>query len=202
MNERIILASGSPRRRELLAQIGMDFYVYKSECAEKIRSTDPERVVCELSADKAEDVCRGIREGRFFVPEAYREAPVLGADTVVAYEGRILGKPGSREEAVEMLKMLSGRTHAVYTGVTLYPQREDQPAAYSFYERTEVQFYPLSEQEINSYVETGEPMDKAGAYGIQGSFAAYIREIRGDYSNVVGLPLGRLYQELKSWRCV
>lgn len=200
MNDKIILASGSPRRRELLAQIGMDFIVCKSDCEEKIRSTVPEEIVCTLSADKAADVYRGIRQGHLSVPDAYRDGIVLGADTVVAYEGQILGKPASCEEAVRMLTMLSGRTHTVYTGVTLYGQRNGVLKTHSFCESTQVQCYPLSEQEIRSYVESGEPMDKAGAYGIQGRFAAFIREIRGDYNNVVGLPVGRLYQELKRWR--
>ena len=199
MNNRIILASGSPRRKELLAQIGMNFIVCKSTCGENIRSAVPEEIVCELSAQKAEDVFYGIREGRFQVPEAYRGATVLGADTVVACDGRILGKPKSEEEAVSMLTMLAGRAHSVYTGVTLFRQGKEEILKRTFFERTEVVCYPVSEQEIRHYVATKEPMDKAGAYGIQGRFAAFIREIRGDYNNVVGLPVGRVYQEMKGW---
>lgn len=199
MNNRIILASGSPRRKELLAQIGMDFIVCKSTCEEIIKSTVPEEIVCELSAQKAEDVFCGIREGRFQVPEAYRGATVLGADTVVACDGRVLGKPKSEEDAVSMLSMLAGRAHSVYTGVTLLRQDGEGILKRTFFERTEVVCYPVSEQEIRRYVATGEPMDKAGAYGIQGRFAAFIKEIRGDYNNVVGLPVGRVYQEMKGW---
>ena len=199
MNNRIILASGSPRRKELLAQIGMDFIVCKSTCEEILKSTVPEEIVCELSAQKAEDVFYGIREGRFQVSEAYRGATVLGADTVVACDGRVLGKPNSEEDAVSMLSMLAGRAHNVYTGVTLLRQGREGILKRTFFERTEVVCYPVSEQEIRRYVATGEPMDKAGAYGIQGRFAAFIKEIRGDYNNVVGLPVGRAYQEMKGW---
>lgn len=199
MNNRIILASGSPRRKELLAQIGMDFIVCKSTCEEILKSTVPEEIVCELSAQKAEDVFYGIREGRFQVSEAYRGATVLGADTVVACDGRVLGKPKSEEDAVSMLSMLAGRAHNVYTGVTLLRQGREGILKRTFFERTEVVCYPVSEQEIRRYVATGEPVDKAGAYGIQGRFAAFIKEIRGDYNNVVGLPVGRVYQEMKGW---
>lgn len=199
MNNRIILASGSPRRKELLAQIGMDFIVCKSTCEEILKSTVPEEIVCELSAQKAEDVFYGIREGRFQVSEAYRGATVLGADTVVACDGRVLGKPKSGEDAVSMLSMLAGRAHNVYTGVTLLRQGREGILKRTFFERTEVVCYPVSEQEIRRYVATGEPVDKAGAYGIQGRFAAFIKEIRGDYNNVVGLPVGRVYQEMKGW---
>lgn len=199
MNNRIILASGSPRRKELLAQIGMDFIVCRSTCEEILKSTVPEEIVCELSAQKAEDVFYGIREGRFQVSEAYRGATVLGADTVVACDGRVLGKPKSEEDAVSMLSMLAGRAHNVYTGVTLLRQGREGILKRTFFERTEVVCYPVSEQEIRRYVATGEPMDKAGAYGIQGRFAAFIKEIRGDYNNVVGLPVGRVCQEMKGW---
>lgn len=188
MNE-IILASASPRRKELLAQIGLPFQVCVSDCRESITETLPERVVCELSRQKARDVWQKMKKGI-----------VIGADTVVAYGGRILGKPADTEQAVEMLTLLAGNTHQVYTGVTFCYQENGAEKEHTFYEMTKVTVYPMSREEITAYVETGEPMDKAGAYGIQGRFAAYVKEIHGDYNNVVGLPVGRLYQELKDCR--
>ncbi len=119
---------------------------------------------------------------------------MIGADTVVCCEGKILGKPHSREAAAEMLTALQGRSHEVYTGVTLYSQSE----TVTFFECTQVEFYPMTEVEISEYIDSKEPMDKAGAYGIQGLGARFVKDIRGDYNNVVGLPVGRLYQELKS----
>lgn len=217
MNE-IILASASPRRKELLAQIGLPFQVCVSDCRESITEILPERVVCELSRQKARDVWQKIKEGsrsagtgtaagkadagkvaeRTDADET--ERVVIGADTIVAYGGRILGKPADEKQAVEMLTLLAGNTHQVYTGVTFCYQENGAEKEHTFYEMTEVTVYPMSREEITAYVETGEPMDKAGAYGIQGRFAAYVKEIRGDYNNVVGLPVGRLYQELKDCR--
>ena len=190
---KVILASASPRRKELLMQIGLDFDVCVSTCEEKITKTDPAEVVCELSAQKALDVWQKIKD---------KKGIVIGADTVVAYDGKILGKPGSEKEAVAMLTALSGHTHEVYTGVTFCYEEDDVEKQHTFYEKTAVTFYSMSQEEIESYVASGEPMDKAGAYGIQGSFAAYVKGIEGDYNNVVGLPIGRLYQEIKEllWR--
>lgn len=215
MNE-IILASASPRRRELLAQIGIPFRVCVSDCEEIITETLPERVVCELSRQKARDVWQKLKKeqvsatgggGGLSAEEADSNQAadevkrlVIGADTVVVYDGRILGKPADVAQAVEMLTLLAGNTHQVYTGVTFCYQENGTEKLHTFYERTEVTVYPMSRAEITAYVETGEPMDKAGAYGIQGRFAAYVKEIRGDYNNVVGLPVGRLYQELKDCR--
>lgn len=215
---KIVLASGSPRRRELLEQIGLRFRVRVSNAEEKI-SAAPSQTVEELSYRKAEAVLKdmGPEEGKV-LPEAgpaegkrgegqcpvsekgFEAVLVIGADTVVAVDGHILGKPVSPEEAADMLRTLSGRTHEVYTGVTLlYCGSPGQVARKTFHERTEVAFYPMSEAEIAAYVSTGDCMDKAGAYGIQGFCARYIREIRGDYNNVVGLPIGRLYQEAREW---
>lgn len=227
MNE-LILASASPRRRELLERIGLPFQVCVSNCEEIITGTCPEKVVCELSRQKAQDVWQKLKKGQAsvdagqpsvdagqaaeIVTAAEKAAAgqtaenvgadeagrvVVGADTVVAYSGRILGKPADAAQAAEMLELLSGNTHQVYTGVTFFYQENGVEKAHTFYERTEVTVYPMSRAEINAYVATGEPMDKAGAYGIQGRFAAYVKEIHGDYNNVVGLPVGRLYQELK-----
>lgn len=213
---RVILASASPRRRELLTQIGWQFEVCVSTVEERISRTLPEEVVEELSGQKAEDVYRRFRElGGQQTFEA-GTVLVIGADTIVSCDGRLLGKPKSREDAASMLRMLQGRSHHVYTGVTLilggsrerpcYGERpfcredhdaEEQPLIKSFHEETEVTFFPMSEEEITEYLDTGEPFDKAGAYGIQGFCARYIRGIRGDYGNVVGLPVGRLYQEVR-----
>lgn len=218
MNE-IVLASASPRRKELLAQIGIPFRVCVSDCEEIITETLPERVVCELSRQKARDVWQKLKKeqmpadavsaaggsGGLSAEEAdsNQEAGkklVIGADTVVAYDGRVLGKPADEAQAVEMLTLLAGNTHQVYTGVTFCYQENGTEKLHTFHEMTEVTVYPMSCEEITAYVKTGEPMDKAGAYGIQGRFAAYVKEIRGDYNNVVGLPVGRLYQELKNCR--
>lgn len=122
---------------------------------------------------------------------------VIGADTIVACGGQVLGKPGNRERAEEMLGKLQGGTHQVYTGVAFVWKEKGRTETAGFYECTDVRVYPMTEEEIRCYVETGEPMDKAGAYGIQGGFAAFIQGICGDYNNVVGLPVGRVYQELK-----
>lgn len=181
--EKIVLASGSPRRRELLTQIGVRFEVIKAEGEEHITAADPEEAVKELSMQKAMEVagkCRG--------------AVVIGADTVVAAEGKILGKPKDREDALRMLKMLQGKSHQVLTGVTVFlgePGRTVQ-----FAETTKVHVFPMTKEQMEAYADSGEPMDKAGAYGIQGRFAAFVSGIEGDYNNVVGLPVGRLYQEV------
>lgn len=192
---RVILASASPRRKELLKQIGIDFEVCTSSCEEKITKTDPAMVVCELSVQKAKDVWQRICK----TPEkASKDSPlVIGADTVVSYDGHILGKPVDKADAVRMLTMLSGKTHEVYTGVTFCYEENGREKVHTFYERTAVTFYPMSVAEIENYAAGAEPMDKAGAYGIQGSFAAYVKGIEGDYNNVVGLPAGRVYQEIK-----
>ena len=191
---RVILASASPRRRELLAQIGLDFQVVTSKMEEKVSCDRPDRVVEELSRQKAEavrDLCLPCRE----------ETLIVGADTVVALDGCILGKPADSEEAVSMLKRLQGRGHEVYTGVTVLHTGGQgmEWTVKCFHERTAVTFYPMTEREIREYVSTKDPLDKAGAYGIQGICARYISAIEGDYNNVVGLPVGRFYQEIKEF---
>lgn len=183
----IILASASPRRRELLGTVGIPFSVCPSQGEEQIRGSSPKEVVEELSEQKAREV---------FLKTS-GEVLVIGADTVVAAEGNILGKPKNRKEAIQMLKKLQGASHEVYTGVTILSRDENGEQQKTFHVMTAVEFYPMSEEEIESYVETGEPMDKAGAYGIQGKAGIFVKEIRGDYNNVVGLPVARLYQELK-----
>lgn len=201
---RIILASQSPRRRELLNQAGFLYETEPSCQAERITKEQPWEVVLELSRQKAEDVYQNHisqEEDRGFSPvkkEAEQPILVIGADTIVAYGGRILGKPETPKAAQEMLEMLQGNVHQVYTGVTLVWNETADRREYSFYERTEVEFYPMTRQEISDYVSTNDCMDKAGAYGIQTHFGVYIKGIRGDYNNVVGLPIARLYQEMKS----
>ena len=181
------MASASPRRKELLNRLGVDFEILISDVEEVITESEPNRVVEELSIQKAEVVFR----------QTEGDVMVIGADTVVAMDGNILGKPGNEEHAIEMLRRLQAREHCVYTGVTLYVRKGDNEIRNTFSECTYVKFYPMTDGEIRWYVETGEPMDKAGAYGIQGLGARFVEKIRGDYNNVVGLPISRLYQEMK-----
>lgn len=185
---KIILASASPRRRELLEQGGIPFTVIPSQAEEKITTEQPGQAVEELSYLKCSDIYE----------KSLGDVLVIGADTVVASEGKILGKPSSQKDAVKMLQSLQGREHEVYTGVTIMAREGNENRKKTFHEKTKVVFYPMSDEEIRSYVNTGEPMDKAWAYGIQGKSAVFIKEISGDYNNVVGLPLARLYQELKN----
>ena len=204
---RIILASASPRRRELLAQIGLSFEVLVSDVEEKVTTDVPHEVVEELSCQKAEAVaklCVGKADanGPDAAEARVESVPVIviGADTIVACDGQILGKPKDKQDAFDMLMMLQGRTHQVYTGVTLVRLEGESVTKKTFHEATEGTFYPMSEDEIWEYVDTLDPMDKAGAYGIQGFCARYIKGICGDYNNVVGLPVGRLYQELQQFK--
>ena len=185
--QRIILASASPRRRELLDQIGVVFEVCPSSAKEVMTSSLPQEVVQDLSRCKGQEVFE----------KTSGDVLVIGADTVVAFQDSILGKPADESMARDMLRRLQGRRHQVYTGVTLFIRQDGAKIQKSFYEKTEVVFYPMSEEEIDAYVKTKEPMDKAGAYGIQGRSAVFVEKIDGDYNNVVGLPLARLYQELK-----
>ena len=186
----IVLASASPRRSELLKQIGLEFRVCVSNAEEVIHHTEPSEVVKELSAQKAAAVYE-LLQGRQEACDL-----IIGADTVVACDGRILGKPETKEDAVGMLRLLQGRSHEVYTGVCLIHGRTG--ARKSFFEETKVVFCPMTEEEITEYVNTKDCMDKAGSYGIQGFCARYIKGIEGDYNNVVGLSVCRLYQEIKS----
>lgn len=188
--EIIVLASGSPRRKELLAKTGLKYSVVVSGGEEKAETSDPAETVEKLSLDKASAVADLL--------QAEKEPQlIIGADTVVACDGEILGKPSDREDAFRMLWKLQGQTHQVYTGVTLLLKKKHTWQAHTFSEKTDVQFYPVSREELLAYIETGEPMDKAGSYGIQGGFGIYVKGICGDYNNVVGLPVGRLVYELK-----
>ena len=197
---RIVLASASPRRKELLEQIGLEFEICPAKGEEVITAGSVDGAVLELSRQKAEEVAAGILSYNEIHPELVtpQDILVIGADTVVACDGNILGKPQDEADAAHMLSMLSGHTHSVYTGVTLvFIDKNGRTGETSFYEKTDVCMYPLDDAEIRRYIAGGEPMDKAGSYGIQGQAAAFVKEIHGDYNNVVGLPVGRLYQELK-----
>lgn len=187
---KIVLASASPRRKELLEQANYSFEIIPSHKSEIITKSIPSEVVMELACQKAEDVFQSISQDSSFI--------VIGADTVVAYADQILGKPKDSAHATRMLRMLSGKTHQVYTGVSLiyFEHKTSQIKEHSFYEKTDVTFYDMTDAEIASYVATDDPLDKAGAYGIQGPCAIYIKEINGDYNNVVGLPIARLYHEI------
>lgn len=182
----IVLASASPRRKELLRQIGLDFTVIPPTAEERIRWEDPAQAAQELARGKALDVANRLGQ----------DAWILGADTIVVYRGKILGKPAGREEAISMLSMLQGDTHSVYTGVCAVRKEHSCLAETVFAEETKVSIYKMEMWEIEEYADTMEPLDKAGAYGIQGIFAKYIRYIEGDYNNVVGLPVSRIYQEI------
>ena len=187
--KKIVLGSASPRRKELLQQISIEFSVITSDCEEKISKTTPAEVVQELSEMKAKDV--------FAKVACKEEVLVIGADTIVALEGEILGKPHSKENAISMLNHLQGKTHQVYTSVSFIWEQDGEMMTYTFYECTEVEVLPMTKEEIAYYVSLDSCMDKAGAYGIQNEFACYVKGIKGDYNNVVGLPVGRVYQELK-----
>lgn len=183
----LVLASQSPRRRQLLDRLGVPFSVHPSDADETVPpGTSPVETVHRLARDKAEAVA-----------QAFPTALTLGADTIVVLDGDVLGKPTNDTHAAEMLARLSGRSHTVFTGIALVdPPRGRSVTAH---EATEVTFAPLSPEEIEAYVRTGSPRDKAGAYGIQDDAGAlFVEGVRGDYYNVVGLPLHRLYQTLRA----
>ena len=178
---KIILASASDRRKDILSQVGISYEVMPSSIDEDaIQADTPAALVEALSAAKAEDIAERLTKN--FV--------IIGADTVVVKDNSILGKPSDEAEAAKMLQMLQGNRHEVYTGVTLISvSPEGKGLIDTFHVRTIVDMIPMTAAQIDAYIKTGEPMDKAGAYGIQGRGAAYIQDIAGDYYNVVGLPI-------------
>lgn len=208
MTMKLVLASGSQRRRELLTMCGYDYEIIVSNADETIDENDPESFVRALSFRKAKEVFdRLFAAGR-------RDFAVIGSDTVVAFqkEGEakpvIIGKPKDAEDAVRILSMLSGKTHRVFTGVSVIADIPDENAAAqcSIQEKAEIQtecsitevtFETLSPNEITDYVNSGDPLDKAGSYGIQGPFGMFVREIRGNYFTVIGMPIPVLYKMLK-----
>ncbi len=189
MDKKIILASNSPRRREILTQGGYEYEVDAADINEDLGISDPVKLVEELSYQKALATAKN-----------HPGCVVIGADTIVSFDGLILGKPGDEQGAVDMLKKLSGQTHQVITGVSVLSVSDDGAdiKKVTFHEITDVTFYPLDDEEIAAYVATKEPMDKAGAYGIQGRGALLVKKIDGDYLNVVGLPLAALSRALLS----
>ena len=186
---RIILASGSPRRKELLEKAGVQFEIIPAEGEEKITTKEPAGVVKNLSDQKASEVFERICGNEDLL--------VIGADTIVSFEGKILGKPKDHKEASDMLHMLNGNTHQVYTGVTLISMKDGAKEKRTFCECTDVVFDQASDEEIEEYCASGEPMDKAGAYAVQGGWGPHVIELRGDYDTVVGLPVARLLKELE-----
>jgi septum formation protein len=181
--QRLILASSSPRRKELLENLHLTFEISSSNVDESFSpELTPEEAVKELASRKAS-----------FVAEKEPNAFVIGSDTVVVHEGDILGKPNDREEALSMLKKLSGKTHSVFTGVSIISPEQE----ILFFEKTDVVFWELSNEEMDAYISSGEPFDKAGGYGIQGFGSFLVREIKGDYFSVVGLPVARTVRELR-----
>lgn len=180
----LILASGSPRRLELLRQIGLEPRVVVSRGEEEKNDATPEQLV----------LANALAKGREVRDRLGDRVPILAADTVVALDGEILGKPRDRAEAARMLRKLSGRTHRVLTGMALFFQGQVR----THVETTKVEFSPLSEKDIAWYIATGEPLDKAGAYGIQGGAALFCERMEGDYYNVMGLPVCRLGETLKA----
>ncbi len=181
----LILASQSPRRKDLLGQIGFTFRVEPSPFQETIRKdAPPADIVRELALAKAEPVSR-----------RFPSALTLGADTIVVHKGSVLGKPTDEADARAMLRRLSGETHTVFTGLALLHPASDRRV--TAYETTHVTFDTLNDEEIRAYVASGAPMDKAGAYGIQGDLGAvFVARIEGDFYTVMGLPLNRLYRLL------
>lgn len=178
----LILASQSPRRRELLAMVGLDFRCEPSQADESIPEDMPAEDVPEFLAErKAEDIFA-----------SHPDDVVLGVDTLVVFNGQILGKPRSREEAFDILSRLSGQVHHVYTGVAIISRERK----FTFTTVTKVEFYELTEADILRYIDTGDPMDKAGAYGIQGRGSLFVKRIHGDYYSVMGLPLAEVVRHL------
>lgn len=187
MTNQIILASGSPRRKEILKQAGLNFKVIPSKKEEITSFTEPEKIVEELAFIKADDI----------KTQAPENSIIIGADTIVCNQGAILGKPKNKPEAIQMLLNLQGHEHSVYTGVCIILKQGNQIKVRKFAELTKVKVASLSKEKIEEYCSTGEPMDKAGAYAIQGLFAKYIEGIVGDYYNVVGFPIARFWKEME-----
>lgn len=186
----IYLASASPRRQALLKQAGIPFFVVENKAKEESSQLTPQGFVMDVSEKKALSAVEAIPP----------DSIVIGADTVVTFQGRQLGKPKDAAEAGQMLRLLSGQRHVVYTGVTLlWKQANGMVQTKCFISSSAVIMQEWSAKEMDQYLQTGEPWDKAGAYAIQGHAALWIEKIEGDYNTVVGLPLNKIFQELKSW---
>ncbi len=188
-SRRIILASASPRRKELMAFTGYEFEIKVSHREERYQSTEPDEIVKELSLLKAEDIAEQVEK---------KDLVIIGADTVVAHHGKILGKPHSKEDAFRMIKSFQGQKHQVYTGVAILKfDSEGNKTLINHAVKTDVYVNSMADEEIWNYIEKDNVMDKAGAYGIQSGFAIHIEKIEGDYFNVVGLPISYIYEVLK-----
>lgn len=188
-SKKIILASASPRRRELLAQAGYEFEIEVSHKEEVYISETPDEIVKELALLKAKDIAE---------QNDAKNMIVIGADTVVAHKGAILGKPKSKDEAFEMIRGFQGDKHQVYTGVAILDYDIDgKETIVNCAVKTDVYVNPMTDEEIWNYIQSDNVMDKAGSYGIQSGFAVYIEKIEGDYFNVVGLPISYIYEQLK-----
>lgn len=210
-NKRIILASASPRRRELMAMAGYEFEIKVSHKEEKYESTAPDEIVKELALLKAEDIAQQEMallksENETIISDndntmtlnTNQELVIIGADTVVAHAGKILGKPKTKEDAFQMIKGFQGDKHQVYTGVAIIKFDTDgNKTVINDAVKTDVYVNAMTDEEIWKYIETDNVMDKAGAYGIQSGFAIHIEKIEGDYFNVVGLPISYIYEMLK-----
>lgn len=184
---KIILASGSPRRKEILEQAGVDFEIKASNAEEITDKTNPPEMVEDLARLKAEEIKKK-EEGEFLI---------ISADTLVFLDGSPLGKPKGSEDAYHMLSCLSGRKHEVYTGVAIIIREKGKAEKeLVFHQMSRVEVETLSKEQIEAYIASGEPFDKAGAYAIQGKFAVHISGIEGEYNNIVGLPIARIYHEL------
>ncbi|MFC0522454.1 Maf family protein [Pontibacillus salicampi] len=181
----LVLASSSPRRKDLLNQVNIPFETRKQHVDESNMTCRSPRAYVQALAEK---------KGRS-VPFSVDDEVIMSADTIVSFEGNILGKPANRREAFEMLSMLSGNVHQVYTGVMIRSVEQETV----FVEKTTVEFWPLSKDEINDYLDSEEPFDKAGGYGIQSKGSIFVKEIRGDYYNIVGLPLSRVVRSLRAY---
>lgn len=184
--KKIVLASASPRRKEILEQVGVSFDIIPSTSDEVITKSVPKDIVEELAQQKAYEVYSNLSN----------PCVVIGADTIVVLNGSIMGKPKDENDAFNMLNNLQNKTHTVYTGVCVYINDGNETKKLLFSEATNVTMYPMTSEQIYDYIATKEPMDKAGAYGIQGKSAIYIKKIDGDYNTVVGLPIARLYTEM------
>ena len=191
LKKKIILASASPRRKELMAQAGYEFEIQVSHKDEIYVNDTPDEIVKELSLLKAKDVAN---------QNETKDLIVIGADTVVAYRGNILGKPKDKEHAFEMIKNFQGDTHQVYTGVAiLHYDSDGTETVINHAVKTDVYVNSMSDEEIQHYIENDNVLDKAGSYGIQSGFAIHIEKIEGDYFNVVGLPVSYIYEVLKQF---
>ena len=186
INEKIVLASASPRRKELINYIGDNIVIRPAECDETLPPNIGAREAVEYLSKIKNDASREISEN---------DEIVISADTVVAIDDKILGQPVDKSDARRMLQLLSGKTHQVYTGVTI--SRNGNSLTFS--EKTDVVFYELTEEEIEEYISSSEPYDKAGSYAIQGKAGLLVKGINGDYYNVVGLPVARLNRELQNF---